>query len=327
MSCSCRRRSRLNSLAMVSKVSSTFGLSSASIAASDMEFSRSSSSRSDSGIWPSSPPSSPSPAAAAGLNGVAAGGAEGGDADFAFARQQLDRTHFAQIHAHRIVGALGGLAGLGFRRRLGRDLDEIAAFALLFFGLFLVLVVGFLGLDDVDAHFVHHRQHVLDLLGGHLLGRHDCVELLVSDVAALFGLLDHLLDGRVREIEHRQRRIRSFGTLFLRSLGFLLRGGHPRPDHLGFGLDGLGGRAFGCHAFQSPTARRRGPPLQVPYPMASESPWARIAGIGPSPYPLLIIGPPRSLVYRWAGRPKGGVGHGFYRPASPESRSNLSKLR
>src|SRR5215472_5305528 len=38
MSCSCRRRSRLNSLAMVSKVSSTFGLSSASIAASDIEF-------------------------------------------------------------------------------------------------------------------------------------------------------------------------------------------------------------------------------------------------------------------------------------------------
>src|ERR1051325_7293648 len=44
MSCSCRRRSRLYSLATVSKVSSTFGLSSASIAASESEFSMSSSS-------------------------------------------------------------------------------------------------------------------------------------------------------------------------------------------------------------------------------------------------------------------------------------------
>ena len=44
MSSSCRRRSRLKVSAMVSKVSSTLGLSSASMAASDIEFSRSSSS-------------------------------------------------------------------------------------------------------------------------------------------------------------------------------------------------------------------------------------------------------------------------------------------
>ena len=171
-----------------------------------------------------------------------------GDGDFAFAGEEFDRAHFAQIHAHGIVGALGGLAGFGFCRRLGRDLDEFAAFALFLFGLFLFLVVGFLGLDDVDAHFVHHRQHVLDLLGGDLLGRHDRIELLIRDVAALLGLLDHLLDGGVGEIEHRQRRIRRFGPFLLRSLGILLRGHHPRPDDLGFGCDGLGGRAFGCHA-------------------------------------------------------------------------------
>src|SRR5690606_3578651 len=29
------------------------------------------------------------------------------DGDFAFAAEQLDRAHFAQIHAHRIVGAFG----------------------------------------------------------------------------------------------------------------------------------------------------------------------------------------------------------------------------
>jgi len=44
MSCSCRRRKRLNESAMVSKVSTTLGFSSASMAASDSEFSISSSS-------------------------------------------------------------------------------------------------------------------------------------------------------------------------------------------------------------------------------------------------------------------------------------------
>ncbi len=39
-----------------------------------------------------------------------------GDGDFAFAGEELDAAHLAQIHAHRIVGAvvlLGGGAGLG----------------------------------------------------------------------------------------------------------------------------------------------------------------------------------------------------------------------
>ena len=38
-----------------------------------------------------------------------------GDGDFALARQQLDRAHLAQIHAHGIVGAVGRLGGA--RRR------------------------------------------------------------------------------------------------------------------------------------------------------------------------------------------------------------------
>ena len=37
-----------------------------------------------------------------------------GDGDFALAREQLHRAHLAQIHAHRIVGAVGGSAlGVG----------------------------------------------------------------------------------------------------------------------------------------------------------------------------------------------------------------------
>ena len=46
MSCSCRRRSFLYSVAILSKVSTTFGFSSASMAASDIWFSNSSSSMS-----------------------------------------------------------------------------------------------------------------------------------------------------------------------------------------------------------------------------------------------------------------------------------------
>ena len=132
--------------------------------------------------------------------------------------KQLDRAHLAQIHAHRIVGALGRLLGFGLGRRLRRDLDQFAALGLFLLGLLagalLLVGFGFLGLDDVDAHLADHRQHVLDLLGGDLLGRHDRVELLVGDVAALLGLLDHLLDGGVRQVEQRQRCVRSLGASF-----------------------------------------------------------------------------------------------------------------
>ena len=81
--------------------------------------------------------------------------------------------------------------------------------------------LGLLGLDHVDAHLVERRQNVLDLLGGDLLRGHDRIELLVGDVAALHGLLDHLHDGGVGEIEQRQRGIRGLGTLLPRF--FLLR--------------------------------------------------------------------------------------------------------
>ena len=39
-----------------------------------------------------------------------------GDGDFALAREQFDRAHFAQIHAHGIVGALGRLFLFGDRQ-------------------------------------------------------------------------------------------------------------------------------------------------------------------------------------------------------------------
>jgi hypothetical protein len=46
-------------------------------------------------------------------------------------------SHFAQIHAHRVIRALGRLLGLGLSGDLLLDFDEVAALALaLFVGLF-----------------------------------------------------------------------------------------------------------------------------------------------------------------------------------------------
>ena len=51
--------------------------------------------------------------AQAGDHGFAAGFDALGDRDFAFARQQLNRAHFAQVHADGVVGAFGRF-GFGF---------------------------------------------------------------------------------------------------------------------------------------------------------------------------------------------------------------------
>src|SRR5262249_22540498 len=76
-----------------------------------------------------------------------------GDGDLALAREKLHRPHFAQIHAHRIIRALGRLLGLGLGRDLLLDLDQLAALALgLLVGLLARLFALFarlLGLDHV----------------------------------------------------------------------------------------------------------------------------------------------------------------------------------
>ena len=65
--------------------------------------------------------------AQAGDHRLAAGFDALGDGDFALARQQFDRAHFAQIHAHRIVGALGRLFLFGGGERLRLRLDDLGA--------------------------------------------------------------------------------------------------------------------------------------------------------------------------------------------------------
>src|SRR5215475_9703130 len=146
-----------------------------------------------------------------------------GNRDLALARQQLHRAHFAKIHAHRIIGALGWLLGLDLAGDLLLDLDQLATLALgllvrLFARLF-ALFAGFLGLDHVHAHLAEYGQHVLDLLGIDLLRGQYRVDLIMGHVAALLGGTDELFDRGVGEIEQRGVR-RGLGWLLLRHIFF-----------------------------------------------------------------------------------------------------------
>ena len=104
-----------------------------------------------------------------------------GDGDLAFARQQLDTAHLAQIHAHRVVGAADILIGqvAGCRRCLfGRRRCFLVLFAV----------------DDIDAHLRKHGHRIFDLFRGYLVLRQDRVQLINGDVAALLTLGEQLFD-------------------------------------------------------------------------------------------------------------------------------------
>ena len=169
-----------------------------------------------------------------------------GDGDLALARQKLDRAHLAQIHAHRIVGAVGGFLGgglgLGDRGGGNHGAGRIGG-ALLARGRRLL---GLVGVDDVDAHVGEHRHGVLDLLGGYLLGGQHLVQLVIGDIAARLRGLDHLLDRSVGHVEH--------GAVGGLRLGLLLI---------------LGFSGFGCHSCYSEA--------QIAIVSDALRPWARRA--------------------------------------------------
>ena len=154
--------------------------------------------------------------------------------------EPISRRYMRTGSSVRSVGSL--VADFGRNRPL-LDLDQLAVLALGFLlgrlARDLILGLGFLGLDHVDAHLAEHRQDILDLLGLDLLRGQQRVDLVVGDIAALLGAADQLLDGGVGEVEQRAAG-RGLGTLLLQHL-FLLR------CHLG----------LACHESPQSTLSRR----------------------------------------------------------------------
>ena len=62
-------------------------------------------------------------------------------------------------------------------------------------------VLGFLALDDLDAHLVEVGHHVFDLFRAVLLRRQHGVQFVEGDVAALLAAGDQPLDGDGLDIE------------------------------------------------------------------------------------------------------------------------------
>src|SRR6185437_4668692 len=125
---------------------------------------------------------------------VAAGLDALGDRDLALARQQLDRPHLAQIHAHGIVGAADIVV------------DVAARLALAVLGLTLGFggILALFAFDNVDAELGEHRHRVLNLLRGHLILRQCGVQLVIGQIPALLAARDHLLDRDGDRIEERR---------------------------------------------------------------------------------------------------------------------------
>jgi hypothetical protein len=107
---------------------------------------------------------------------------------------KLHRAHLAQVHPHRIVGAVCRGGGVGFALHHA----GLRAFGNLggVFGLFF-------GFHHVDAHVGEQRHDVLDLLRRNLVRRQHLVELVIGHEAALLRKLDHLLDAGIGQVEHR----------------------------------------------------------------------------------------------------------------------------
>ena len=78
--------------------------------------------------------------------------------------------------------------------------------------------------DNVHAKIGEHRHDVLDLVGRHLVGGQNFVQLVVSDIAARLRNLDETLYGGIQKIK--DWAIGSFRSRCLLLFGFCRRCGH-----------------------------------------------------------------------------------------------------
>ena len=150
-----------------------------------------------------------------------------GDFDLAFAGQQLDRAHLAQIHAHRIVGPADVV------RDVALALGRLA-------GAVRLLLVRAFGIDHVDAHHRKAGQNVFALFVGDPVGRNGGVDLLFGEIALLLAFRDQLLFRRRQRIDQR-------------IVGIVLR----------FGGNRLCRRGLACHVAPSPASRGAGAPART----------------------------------------------------------------
>ena len=105
-----------------------------------------------------------------------------GDFDFAFAREQRNRAHLAQVHAHRVVGFFQ-------RARRQVELDVFALFQL------EVLVAGKFGaVEQVDALGADGGDQVVQIVGRANLIRQHVVHVAVGEIALFLADFDQAVN-------------------------------------------------------------------------------------------------------------------------------------
>ena len=105
-----------------------------------------------------------------------------GNRDFAFAREQRDGAHLAQIHADRVVGLVErAWSEIQFRLVARSVTIEV-----------LVAAVRFVGIDDLDARGAKGIEEVVELFRRGDFRRQNLVDLVVEQVPLLLADSDQL---------------------------------------------------------------------------------------------------------------------------------------
>ncbi len=107
-----------------------------------------------------------------------------GNFNFAFAREQRNRAHLAQIHADRVIS---------FFQRAGR---EIEFHILAGFNVCVELLVTWdLGpFEHIDALRADGGQQVFDVVGRLNIVGNQVIHLVVSEITFLFSHIDQFFD-------------------------------------------------------------------------------------------------------------------------------------